>query len=151
MQHIDIKNRMNSNNEDWIQFGVMYYKEWRCYIITQIESVRILNSISCPIRLQYTLEPLSKIANVFDLSIQRILYKQYIVTKLRRHHTVNYVYTGHPFSLIITFPFLSKPMITKKHRLSVSSFGLMEFVLEIFSLGTYLIVTKYMLANCNSE
>ncbi|CAL6078786.1 Hypothetical_protein [Hexamita inflata] len=81
---------------------------------------------------------------------------KYIQPIKERHHTVNinYVYTGHPFSLIITFPFLSKPMITMKpttflsnqkartalshvtppHRLSVSSFGLMEFVLEIFLL-----------------
>ncbi|CAL6081442.1 Hypothetical_protein [Hexamita inflata] len=41
--------------------------------------------------------------------------KRYIkFVKKERHHTVNYVYTGHPFSLIITFPFLSKSMITKK-------------------------------------
>ncbi|CAL6051116.1 Hypothetical_protein [Hexamita inflata] len=93
--------------------------------------------------------------NVYTSFISQLqLTKQSLIRKRKTSH-VNYVYTGHSFSLIIIFPFLSKPKITKKpttflsyqisrtalshvkppHRLSIENY---QYFLVILVQGAFL-------------
>ncbi|CAL5985421.1 leucine-rich_repeat domain-containing protein [Hexamita inflata] len=141
LRHLDLNANQVKN--------VVHLKELANLTFLDLSSNQIKDQI---IQILKTMALLAK--NDFHFSFFNFFKMNTVFILRRRHHSVNYVYTGPPFSLMINISLSFQTTINKKttafsltkyfalshvkppHRISVSFFGLMEFVFEIFLLIT---------------